>query len=192
MDSESSRVILAATMTAKSFAGGLIAFWYNQAFGRLPSRTLRHAFLRCWLGQYGRGSGVQMGCRFLNGRKIYLGERNVINWGCVLDGRKFVIRTGHDVSIGPEATILTLGHDPQSPHFADLGGDVVIGDRVWIAYRAVILPGVTIGEGAVVAAGAVVNRDVEPYAIVAGVPAKKVGERNRNLEYQLNYHPFLG
>src|SRR5258706_5893845 len=101
-----------------------------------------------------------MGCRFLNGRKIFLGERNVINWGCVLDGRKFKIRTGKDVSIGPEATILTLGHDPQSPEFADHGGDVIVGDHVWIAYRAVILPGVTLGEGAVVAASSVVSPDV--------------------------------
>ena len=132
-----------------------------------------------------------MGCRFLNGRKIFLGERNVINWGCVLDGRKFAVRTGNDVSIGPEATILTLGHNPQSPDFADLGGDVTIGDHVWIAYRAVSLPGVTIGEGAVVAAGAVVTRDVEPFAIVAGVPARKIGERSRNLDYKLNFHPFL-
>jgi maltose O-acetyltransferase len=191
MDTESSPVILTVIMTAKSFAGSLLAFCYNHGVGCLPSRALRYAFLRCWFRRFGRGSGVQMGCRFLNGRKIYLGERNVINWGCILDGRKFIIRTGHDVSIGPEATILTLGHDPQSPAFADRGGDVIIGDHVWIAYRAVILPGVTIGEGAVVAAGAVVTRDVEPFAIVAGVPAKKVGERNRNLDYRLNFHPIF-
>jgi maltose O-acetyltransferase len=178
-------------MTSKSFAGDLLAFCYNHGVGGLPSRTLRSAYLRCWLLRFGRGSGVQMGCRFLNGRKIDLGERNVINWGCVLDGRKFAIRTGHDVSIGPEATILTLAHDPQSPEFADHGGDVIIGDRVWIAYRAIILPGVTIGEGAVVAAGAVVTRDVEPFAIVAGVPARKVGERSRDLTYQLHFQPFL-
>jgi acetyltransferase-like isoleucine patch superfamily enzyme len=178
-------------MTARSFLGGLIAFFYNCWVGRIPSRTLRGLFLRAWLGGFGQGSGVQMSCRIQNGRKIFLGQRNVINWGCVLDGRKFSIRIGNDVSIGPEATILTLGHDPQSPDLADAGGDVVIGDRVWIAYRAIILPGVTIGEGAVVAAGAVVTKDVAPFTIVAGVPARPVGERNRDLRYQLNYHPFL-
>ena len=178
-------------MTMRSFAGSLAAFGYNSGFGRIPSRTLRYGYLKAWLGGYGQGTSVQMGNRFLNGRKVFLGERNVINWGCVLDGRKFAIRTGSDVSIGPEATILTLGHDPQSPDFADLGGDVTIGNHVWIACRALILPGVRIGEGAVVAAGAVVTRDVEPYTIVAGVPARKVGERNRDLRYKLDYHPFL-
>ena len=178
-------------MTSRSLAGLLIAFFYNSWIGRIPSRTVRHLFLRSWLGGFGKGSGVQMGCRFQNGRKIFLGERNAINTGCYLDGRKFSIRTGSDVSIGPEATILTLGHDPQSPDFADAGGDVVIGSRVWIAYRAIILPGVTIGDGAVVAAGAVVTKDVAPYTIVAGVPARPVGERNRNLTYQVDYRPFL-
>jgi len=130
-----------------------------------------------------------MGCRFLNGRKVHLGDRNIINFGCLLDGRKFQIRTGSDVSIGPEASILTLGHDPQSREFADRGGDVVIGDRAWIGYRAIILPGVTIGEGAVVGAGAVVTGNVEPFFIVAGNPARKIGERNQQLDYRLNYDP---
>ncbi|WP_416233611.1 acyltransferase [Cronbergia sp. UHCC 0137] len=132
-----------------------------------------------------------MGCRFLNGRKIYLGDRNVINFGCLLDGRHYKIQTGSDVSIGPEASILTLGHDPQSPDFDDRGGDVIIGDRAWIAYRAIILPGVTIGEGAVVGAGSVVSRSVDPYSIVAGNPARAIGERSPNLSYQLNYFPWL-
>jgi maltose O-acetyltransferase len=132
-----------------------------------------------------------MGCRFLNGRKVYLGDRTVLNFGCLLDGRTYPIHIGQDVSIGPEATILTLGHDPQSPDFADKGGEVVIGDRVWIAYRAIILPGVTVGEGAVVGAGAVVTRNVEAYTIVAGNPARVIGTRSRNLTYSLNYQPWL-
>jgi len=137
----------------------------------------------------GSKTGVQMGCRFLNGRKVHLGERNVINFGCLMDGRKYQIRTGSDVSIGPEASILTLGHDPQSPDFSDRGGDVVIGDRVWIGYRAIILPGVTIGEGAVIGAAAVVTKDVTPFSIMAGNPARKIGERNQDLAYQLIYDP---
>ncbi|EMI52256.1 acyltransferase [Rhodopirellula sallentina] len=132
-----------------------------------------------------------MRCRFLNGRKVELGARNVINFGCLLDGRKFKIVTGDNVSIGPEATILTLGHDPQSPSFDDRGGDVIIGDRVWIGYRALVMPGVTIGEGAVVAAGAVVTKDVEPFTIVAGVPAKPISKRNTELTYELDYQPWL-
>lgn len=132
-----------------------------------------------------------MNCRFLNGRRVRFGDRNIINFGCLLDGRRYDIRFGDNVSIGPEATILTLGHDPQSAEFTDRGGDVVIGDRVWIGYRAVILPGVTVGDGAVVGAGSVVTKNVLPYTIVAGNPARKIGERARDLRYQLNHAPWL-
>jgi maltose O-acetyltransferase len=176
-------------MNLRLIGGGLAAFAYNQFIGRLPSRTLRKLYLRSWLGGFGAGTGVQMGCRFLQGRKIQLGERNVVNFGCLLDGRKFRIRTGCDVSMGPNATILTLGHDPGSPEFADRGGDVTVGDRVWIGYGALILPGINLGEGSVVGAGAVVTRDVEPFAIVAGNPARKIGERNRALSYHLKFDP---
>jgi maltose O-acetyltransferase len=194
-------------MNTRIFAGAILAYGYNHWAGKFPSRRVREIYLRGWLGKIGCNTGVQMGCRFLNGRKVFIGERNVINFGCLFDGRKFEIRTGRNVSIGPEATILTLGHDPRSATFADRGGDVEIGDRAWIGYRAIVLPGVTIGEGAVVGAGAVVTRDVEPYAIVAGNPAKKIGERGRTqglkdsrseiaatgegFEYELTYRPWF-
>jgi acetyltransferase-like isoleucine patch superfamily enzyme len=178
-------------MNHRLFAGTIIAFAYNAVVAHVPSRRIRHACLRLWLGRFGKGTGVQRGCRFLNGRKVELGDRNVINFGCLFDGRIYRISTGSDVSIGPEASILTLGHDPQSPHFEIRGGDVRIGDYVWIGHRAIILPGVSIGEGVVVAAGAVVSRDVAPYAIVAGVPARTIGERTRDLRYKLDFRPWL-
>lgn len=179
-------------MTIRPLAGAILGYLYHAWIGRFPSRRLRESYLKLTCGRWGKKSGIQMGCRFLNLRKIHVGERNVINFGCLLDGRKFEIRIGDDVSIGPEAGILTLGHDPQSRDFEDRGGEVVIENRAWIGYRAVVLPGVTIGEGAVVGAGSVVTKDVEPYAIVAGNPAKKIGERNRDLSYQLGFRPWLG
>ncbi len=178
-------------MNARILAGSIVSYLYNSWIGKIPSRTLRHLFLRLYLGSLSNGTSVQLSCKFLNGRKVHLGNRNVINFGCLFDGRHYRIRTGNDVSIGPEAAILTLGHDPQSTGFANQGGDVVIGDRVWIAYRAVIMPGVTIGEGAVVAAGAIVTSNVAPFTIVAGSPAKKIGERSNDLSYRLHYNPFL-
>jgi maltose O-acetyltransferase len=178
-------------MNLRLLTGTILSYIYNYWVGRFPSRKLRRAYLVRGLAHLGGGSGVQLDCRFLNLRKVSLGDRNVINFGCLFDGRKFPITTGSDVSIGPEATILTLGHDPQSPDFADRGGEVVIGDRVWIGYRAIILPGVTIGDGAVVGAGAVVTKDVEALSIVAGSPARVIGKRQPDLSYQLAYEPWL-
>ena len=166
-------------MNARVAAGSIISYFYNSVVGIIPIQSIRRTFLEKYLAGLGEKCDIQMRCRFLNGRKVSLGNRNVINFGCLLDGRKHSISTGDNVSIGPEATILTLGHDPQSPG-ADQGGDVIIGNRVWIGYRAIILPGITIGEGAVVAAGAVVTKDAEPYAIVA---EKENGERDNSLNY---------
>lgn len=178
-------------MNKRLIAGTLIAYGYNHWFSNCPSRKIRHTFLKSYLGSMGKGSGVQMGCRFLNGRKVHLGDRNVINFGCLFDGRHFNIQTGRDVSIGPEAGILTLGHNPQCPDFSTLGGEVTIGDYAWIGYRAIILPGVSIGEGAVIAAGAIVTKDVESYTIVGGSPAQKIGVRSKRLRYDLKFSPFL-
>ncbi len=159
-------------MTIRHLLGGLAAYCYNDWVGRCPVRFLRRSYLQLYLGCLASGTHIQMGCRFLNGRKVFFGARNVINFGCLFDGRRYTIKTGSNVSIGPEATVLTLGHDPQSADFADRGGDVLIGDRVWIGYRALIMPGVSLGNGAVVAAGAVVTVDIDPFTIVAGVPAQ--------------------
>lgn len=178
-------------MTNRVWVGLLVSWVYNAIVGRLPSRILREVYLRGWLQRHGTGTGVQMGCRFLNGRKVALGDRNVLNFGCLLDGRVYPITFGNDVSIGPEASILTLGHDPQSPNFADKGGPVTVADRAWIGYRALVLPGITIGEGAVVAAGAVVTQDVAPYTIVGGNPAREIGTRERGLKYALSFRPWL-
>ena len=84
--------------------------------------------------------------------------------------------------------IWTMEHDPQDSYYGVKGGAVTIEDYAWISCRVVILPGVTIGKGAVVAAGAVVTKDVAPYTIVGGVPAKKIGTRTKDLRYQLRFH----
>lgn len=86
---------------------------------------------------------------------------------------------------GAGAPTEALPPDPNTPDFADRGGAVTIGDRAWIGFRAIILPGVAIGEGTVVAAGAVVTRHVPPYTIVAGSPARVIAERSRDLSYRL-------
>lgn len=179
-------------MNSRVVAGSLASLVYARLLSGFPSRRMRRAYLRAYLGRHGEGTSVQVGCRFLNGPRVFLGDRTIINFGCLLDGRTYDIRIGDDVSIGPEAAILTLGHDPASVDFADTGGAVTIGAKAWIAFRALVLPGVSIGEGAVVAAGAIVSRDVPPFAIVAGNPARIVGERPRDLRYRLSHAPWLG
>lgn len=82
-----------------------------------------------------------------------------------------------------------MEHDPNSNTHAARWGNVYIEDHVWIASRVTILPNVRIGRGAVIAAGAVVTKDIPPLAIAGGVPAKIIGTRNNELKYTLNFHP---
>ena len=100
---------------------------------------------------------------------------------------------GENVSISPGTWLVTGTHDINDPNFAVFFKPIVIGNYVWIGVRATILCGVTIGEGAIVMAGAMVTGDVPPYTVVGGVPAKVVGQRElHNPQYTLDFHPFLG
>jgi len=92
-----------------------------------------------------------------------------------------VVEIGENVMIGPQLIVYTANHGTERStpmiHQPMVNSPVKIGNDVWIGARVTILPGVIIGNGAVIAAGAVVTKDVEPYTIVGGVPAKKIGER---------------
>ena len=83
--------------------------------------------------------------------------------------------------------IYTLQHDIDSPAFDVSGGTVVVEDYAYIGPRAIILPNVRIGYGAVVAAGAVVTQNVLPYAVVGGVPARFIRERPHDLDYRPDF-----
>lgn len=156
----------------------------------LPFHTLRRLLLRGLGMRLSRGASVYRGVQVWAPRGIDVGERTSIGTDVILDGRGG-ISIGNDVNLSSEAAIWTMQHKINDPYFDAEVARVEIGDRAWVSFRAVILPGVTIGEGAVVAANAVVTRDVEPFAIVAGTPARQIGTRSRDLRYTLPAPPPL-
>ena len=110
------------------------------------------------------------------GKNIKIGKRVFINSGCCFQDQGG-IEIGDDVLIGQQVVIATLNHDLQPKRRASMTPKPVkICNKVWIGAHATILPGVTVGEGAVVAAGAVVTKDVPPNTVVGGVPAKVIKE----------------
>lgn len=136
-------------------------------------------------------ASVHTGCWF-SGFFLFIGDYSVVNRNCRLDARGG-LTIGANVSISPECYLITAGHDP---HSSDFSGSIkptqiFIHDYVWIGARAMVLPGVTIGRGAVVGAGSVVTRDVAPMDIVAGNPARSIGRRSTNLSYNLNWRPWF-
>ena len=166
--------------------------YFIEIVGLVPNHGVRLFFYRRVFGvTIGEATNIHRNCRFYRTTGVSIGEHSVINRDVLLDGR-MGLRIGSNVNISEGVAIFTLEHDPNSPEFASRGAEVRIGDRVFVGARALILPGVTVGEGAVVAAGAVVTRDVPPYTIVGGVPARPIGKRTRDLTYELDYRKFLG
>lgn len=123
--------------------------------------------------------------------RIKIGNHSLVGWHVYLDGRGG-IEIGHNVNISSYAQLITGTHDCQSPRFVPEYRPIRIEDFAWLGTRSMVLPGVTVGRGAVVAAGAVVVKDVPPLAIVGGVPARLIGERSEKaLQYELPMLPPL-
>jgi acetyltransferase-like isoleucine patch superfamily enzyme len=157
--------------------------------GRIPSHAFRNAVYRHALGvRLAPTAYIYGGAEIRNGSAISIGEHTIVGHDAILDGRRG-LTIGARVNLSSEVAIWTEQHDLRARDFGVTGGPVSVGDYAWLSFRATILPGVTIGEGAVVAAGAVVTHDVEPYTVVAGVPAQPVGQRPRDLDYSQGQPP---
>jgi len=148
--------------------------------GYIPSHLIRKAFYMLAGIKMGEGSTIHMGARFYIPSNIMIGKDTIIGEGVVLDGRD-KLTIGDHVDIATDVMIYNAQHNIHSEKFATVEdtqrAPVVIGDYVFIGPRAVILPGVTIGKGVIIGAGAVVTRDIEPFMVAGGVPAKVIGER---------------
>ncbi|MDP3758331.1 MAG: DapH/DapD/GlmU-related protein, partial [Candidatus Daviesbacteria bacterium] len=153
--------------------------------GLVPCHFFRLFFYALAGMKIGKGSRIHIGARFFYPANIKIGEGTIIGDNIFLDGREKLI-IGNHVDIASGVMILNCEHDINSEDFHAISAPVEIGDYVFIGPRAVILPGVKIGRGAVVAAGAVVTKDVPENMIVGGVPAEVIGERKvKDFHYRL-------
>lgn len=163
---------------------------FNHLVNRVPLAGLRmraYAALGVEFDDV-RSSMISLGVEVWRGNALSIGARSAIGQRCYLDARAG-IRIEADVSISREVCVLTAEHDLESPDFGASLAPVHFGERSWIGTRALVLPGVRIGEGAVVGAGAVVTGDVEPYSVVAGIPAKVLRKRPEPMSYELGWRP---
>lgn len=161
----------------------------NAYLNNIPSRHFRillYKFMGLKIGH----SIIFRRTEILEPQKIKIGNNCSIGWFCLLDGRGG-IKIGNNVNISSYVKIITAGHDIKSPYFIGTQAPVIIENNVWLATGCTILEGVHIGEGAVVAAGAVVTKDIPPFTVVGGIPAKKISEREKNLDYKIQLPPIL-
>jgi len=151
------------------------AAWVSPAMSFLLPVSLRRGLLRL--------AGLRIGAKVTGLRRcgfqsnqVSIGDGSFVNTGCQFEGFGR-IDIGSHVFLGPQVMILT------STHEIDEDGQVArmpvckpvrIGDRCWLGARATVLPGVTIGEGTIIGAGAVVTKDCKPGAVYVGVPARQL------------------
>lgn len=152
----------------------LLSPWFATRWRRLLVSCTQHFFHGG--GHIGLGVSIARRCRLDYPWRISIGTDSSVGDYAWIQAQSD-IKIGKNVCVGEYAKIISGSHDVSSPHFDLDEKPIEIGDNVWIATAAIILPGVRIGEGAVVAAGAVVSRDVEPRTVVGGNPAKFIKER---------------
>ncbi len=147
----------------------------NSLFVSKWIRKIRSGIAGGCFDKHGRNINVERKADFGRGNDIVIGENSGLGVNCEVRGP---LEIGANVMMGPDVRIMTAKHDTsrtdipmnQQGHLPKQ--KVTIGDDVWIGARVIILPGLTIGTGSIIGAGAVVTKDVPEYAVVAGVPAK--------------------
>ncbi len=176
----------------------IVTGWLWWGVGSIPFHSLRIFFYTLAGMELGKGSTIHMQARIYDPRHIRIGEDTLIGEKATLDGRKQLpnskggLTIGNHVDIASEVMIWTSEHDIHSADMHAIEQAVVIEDYVFIGPRAIILPGVTIGRGAIIAAGAVVTKSVEPGDIVAGTPAKPIAKRQQTqFSYRLGRPRFF-
>ncbi len=147
--------------------------------GRLPlAKVLRCYWAKRIATSFGKNVNIEKGAYFTPDLKI--GNNSGIGINCEMNGN---VTIGDDVMMGPEVVVYTTRHcfDRTDMTMIEQGMKeplpVIIGNDVWLGRRVMIMPGVTIGDGCVVGAGAVVTKDIPPYSVAGGVPAKVIKGR---------------
>jgi len=171
----------------KMFRGGWNLYMIIQV-GRIPSCHIRRFIYRCLGSEIDKKVVFHYGTEILAPQYLKVGEGTIIGDRAVLDARRG-ITFGKSVNLSSNVSIYSDQHNHRDPYFRcnqTSKKAITICDRVWLGCNVTVLPGVTIGEGAVCCAGCVVTKDVDPFTVVAGVPAKKVNERPRDLRYEFD------
>lgn len=162
----------------------------------IPSHHLRDwIYKNIYLVKMAPESIIYFGAEIRGSYNLKIGKGAIIGDKAVLDARVGGIEIGENVQLGSFVKLWTDSHDMNDPYFRGTPrkrGPIKIGNRAWLGPNVTVIHSVTIGEGAVIAAGSVVTKDVEPYAVMGGIPAKKIGERSQDLRYEFSgeYVPF--
>lgn len=139
-------------------------------------KWVRYILARGIIKKCGKNVNIQNRARF--GHNLEIGDNSGLGENCRIGSGTII---GKNVMMAPDVIICTENHKYTKESYEGcIKKPVIIEDNVWIGYRVIILPGVRVGRNAIIGAGAVVTKDVPPYAIVGGVPAKVLKLREDN------------
>ena len=164
-----------------------LEFWLMilRFVGYIPIHFIRKIFYIASGINMPFNSTIHIGANFFKPSNIKIGHDTIIGDHCFLDGRA-KLTIGNHVGIASQVLIYNDEHNIHSDNYENSFGPVEIGDYVFIGPRAIILPDIKIGKGAVVAAGAVVTKNIPDFEIWGGIPAQKISDRkNKNPNYKL-------
>ena len=153
-------------------------------FFEISPPIVRTAIFKLLFKEFGKNVLIDYKCYFRYPSKIKIGDNVSINRGCEfypsrkLKNAMIIIEDG--VMIGPNVTFLGAGHDPARADLPDIAATIHVASGVYIGGNSIIRYGVSIGTGAIIAAGSVVTKDVAKNTIVGGVPAKLIKPRTKN------------
>jgi len=156
----------------------------------IPSHTIRNfLYKNIFRVKMGKNVVIYYGAEIRAPWNLEIGEGSIIGDKSILDARNG-IKIGKNCNFSTEVWIWTEQHSVNDEGFSCEGAPVIIEDRCWLGPRTIVLPGKTMKEGSVLAAGAVLTKNTEPFSINGGIPAKKIGERNRNINYEFEGKHF--
>lgn len=167
-----------------------IVLFGNVFINKIPSRHIRKWFYQLMGAKIGKNSFPCRRVEVLLPKGLQLADGVAVGWFVELDARGG-ITVDHDTNISSHVTLITGSHDIDDPNFTADFKPIKIGHHCWIGTGATVLQGVTIGDGAIVAAGAVVTKDIPAYEVWGGVPAKFIRKRSDNLDIQLALHQYF-
>lgn len=167
----------------------LLESFFNMCLSPLPflgGSTIRRLAYQRLFKKHGKSMVTAPGVKFLHSYNIVMGDRCSLNYDTMLNGRGG-LTIGDDFTTGPGVIVWTVEHYYKDAkrkvlEQGEYDAPVTIGNDVWCGARSMILPGVKVADGTVLAAGAVVTKDTEPYSVVGGVPARIIGYRNQMTE----------
>ncbi len=169
----------------KSILFRIAHFAINMIVVRLPFSFFRILILRHFFRmKIGKGTYIAYKVSLIAPWKIIIGSNCIINSYVLLDGRE-KIEIKDNVDIGWFSKIYTLQHDPNSAIHKSIGNPVIIESYCWISTSVTVLPGCIVKEGSIIATGSVLTKSTQEYLVYAGVPAKPINTRNKELTYKL-------